>query len=458
MNPQAYDRLSAREQEQAVLGALLINNDAIDRIGNLEPAHFFDHHHRTIYRVIQQMVLANHPADVITVYERIQAEGIEGIDLAYLNALHSNTPSAANIVRYADIVRDRAIKRELIALAREAADETAQSADGAEVLVDRLTSSLEKLSHTVTKSEPVLAVDELAEIIEWIDARYQGDAELDLVPTGFDDIDALLNGGLPKGGLIVVAARPKMGKSAWSKNVLVNMAREGKVVLDLNLEMSKRDMQNRNLASIGRLDLNKVIDPKKMEDDDWPRLTYAVQQINDMRLYQDAQPGMTLMDVRNKAKAIKRKAGRLDAILIDYLQLMDGPGDSENVKYGNITRGLKTLAKELGVPILLLSQLNRKLEDRPNKRPKPSDLRDSGAIEQDCDMAIFLYRDEIYNEDSPDKGMCEVNVALNRQGATGTRSLVYIAHHVRFENAARGYRPTPRTNKQASKGGFRDDD
>jgi replicative DNA helicase len=447
-----FDKLMvAREQEQAVLGALLISNDAIDRIGDLRAEHFYDYQHRQIFNSIVRLIMSTKPADVITVFEFLQSQGWEA-DLPYLNSLAQNTPSAANIARYAATVREKAVKRALLALARETADTVAESPEDSGVLVDQLTSKLEKLSHAVVKSEPQLARDTLAQHIESIDERYNGGG-VAAIPTGLGDLDAILNGGLRRGNLIVLAGRPKMGKTALALNVANNVSKDG-VAAVLSQEMTKSELHDRNMASLGRIPLDHLIDPRKLTDEDWPRLTYAVQQLNDMQLYIDDQAGLTLLDVRTKLKQIKRKAGRLDCAVVDYLQLMNGDGDNRNAQIEGITRGLKNLAKELETPIILLSQLNRKLEERPNKRPQPSDLRDSGSIEQDCDVAIFLYRDEVYHPDSPDRGTCEAIVALNRQGAAGTARLAYIGEHTRFENLAQGWRPAEAEKRLPPRRGF----
>jgi replicative DNA helicase len=448
-------RLYAREQEQSVLGALLQNNDAIDRIGDLRVEHFYDGMHRAIFSAILKLVLAAKPADVITVFEALQAQGSDA-DLPYLNSLAQNTPSSANIARYAETVRDRAIKRGLIAECIEVADAVPESPEDAATLVDRMTSALEKLAQATVKDEPVLARDELAAHIDSIDARFNG-AISPAISTGLPDLDRKLNGGPRRGNLVVLAARPKMGKTALALNIANHVAAHG-VAAVLSMEMGKPELHDRNIASLGQIHLDHVTDPLKMTDEDWPRLTVAVQKLNDMRLYLDAQPGLTLMHVRNKAKQIKRKAGALDLLVIDYLQLMNGEGDSRNAQIEAITRGLKNLAKELDIVILLLSQLNRELERRPNKRPVPSDLRDSGSIEQDADIAIFLYRDEVYNPDSNDKGICEANVALNRQGASGVVPLVYIGEHTRFESIQRPWSPAPPKSAPVRSRGFSDDE
>lgn len=436
-------RLIAREQEQSVLGALLRDNDAVDRIGDLREEHFYAHEHRAIFRAIAQLIHQAKPADVITVFDKLQANGVEA-DLQYLNTLAQTTPSSANIARYAATVRDRAMKRGLLALCREAADQIEESPEESTALVDQLTSKLERLARTATNDEPTLAKDDLVEFIDTLDERYHG-AEPDAISTGLVDLDRKLNGGLRRGNLVVLAARPKMGKSALALNIACSVAENG-VAGVLSLEMSRRQLHERNIASLGRIPLDHVTEPRQMVDEDWPRLTHAVQKLNEMRLFIDVQPGLTLMNVRNKAKQIKRKAGALDVLVVDYLQLMNGEGDNRNAQIEGITRGLKNLAKELDMVVILLSQLNRKLEDRPNKRPQPADLRDSGSIEQDADIAMFMYRDEVYNQDSMDKGICEVDVALNRQGSPGRVPLAYIGEHTRFENLQRAWHPpVPKT-------------
>jgi len=433
-------RLYPREQEQSVIGALLRDNDAIDRVGDLRAEHFWDQWHREIYETIVKMIVAGQPADVITVFGRLQANGKKSADVAYLNDLAQSMPSSANIVRYATTVRDKAVKRSLIALANETAGLVPESPEDADVLVDQMSSKLELLSRSIVKQEPQLARDDLTRHIESIDDRFHGRGPI-AISTGMPDLDKRLNGGLRRGNLIVVAGRPKMGKTALSLNIGNNIALAGGVTAILSMEMSKAELHDRNLASIGKIPLDHLLEATLLDDTDWPRLTYAIQKIGDMALYLDDQGGMTLLDVRNKLKQVKRRAGRLDIAVIDYLQLMSASGDNRNAQIESITRGLKSLAKELDVPIILLSQLNRKLEDRPNKRPQPADLRDSGSIEQDCDVAIFLYRDEVYNPDSPDKGIAEVNVALNRQGSPGVVNMVYIGEHTRFEPVTREWRP-----------------
>lgn len=448
-------RLVAHEQEQSVIGALLIDNGAIDKIGDLRAEHFWSADHRKVYEVIVRLILANKAADVITVYGALQAGGSDAADLSYLNAIAQNTPSSANIAYYAAIVRDKAIKRSLIALCRETEESVESSANDSGVMVDKLSSRLEGLARAAIKRESVLVGDTLHQHVESIDARFNGSAPA-AISTGFVDLDKKLNGGLRRGNLIIVAGRPKMGKTGFALNIANNVAIDG-IAAVLSMEMMQAELLDRNIASIGKIHLDHLIDPVQMTKEDWPQLTYAITRLKDMRLYIDDQPALTLMDVRTKAKAIKRKADGLDVLVIDYLQLMSGEGDNRNAQIENITRGLKGLAKELDMAIILLSQLNRKLEERPNKRPMPSDLRDSGSIEQDCDIAMFLYRDEVYNPDSQDKGICEVNIALNRQGAPAVVPLVYIGENVRFADLGRDWHPAPPKKAPMRSRGMSDD-
>ena len=424
------------EAEQSVLGALLLDNDAIERIGDLRAEHFYRGEHRAIFDEILKQISNGKTCDVISVFEVLQSK-VEDC-LVYLNQLSQNTPSSANIARYAEIVRDKAIKRGLISLGRKIEETTIASPEGGAVLVDQFSSDLEKLAQARVKQEPVKARDDLVKHIEEIELRMSGGTKA--ISTGYPDVDQRMSGGIRAGELIVLAARPKMGKTAMALNIALNIAAEYSVLI-LSMEMPRSQLHDRNLAVLGKIPLANLLMPNQMTETDWTSLTSAIQKIENMNLFLDDQGGLRLLDVRMKAKTVKRKHG-LDVLVIDYLQLMDGDGDNRNSQIEQITRGLKALAKELGIGIILLSQLNRDLEKRPNKRPQPSDLRDSGAIEQDADAVIFLYRDEVYNPDSMDKGICEVDVALCRQGAPGRAALAYFGEQTRFESLMRNWSPS----------------
>lgn len=438
-----------QDAEQSVLGALLIDNDAYDRLGDLRAEHFFRADHQQLYSLICKTIEAGQPVDVITLSDKLP----ESIPLIYLNDLAANTPSSANISRYADLVRTAAQRRELAALASEVSEEAQGLVDPAQI-IDKAQGRLESIAEQRTKSEPIRAKDDMLRYVEELQKRADG-AGVKAISTGFSDLDEKMMGGIRRGELWIVAARPKMGKSAFAFNLALNAADDYSVLI-LSMEMPRDQIHDRNVAVMGKIPLPHVIDPRKMQDDEWPRLTAAVGRIEQMNLFMDDQGALRLMDVRMKARQVKRRHG-LDLLVIDYLQLMDGEGDNRNAQIEGITRGLKALAKEMGIGIVLLSQLNRSLEQRPNKRPMPSDLRDSGAIEQDCDGALFLYRDEVYNEHSMDKGICEVNVGLIRQGEPGTVGLAYIGHQTRFESLAPGtaFGRRPEPVKQG-RGGLRD--
>lgn len=446
-------RMVALEHEQSVLGALLRLNRSIDQLNNLREEDFYDGQHRLIYRALVQMIAANKPADVVTVFGYLQAQG-KNVEMSYLNAMAQSMPSAANIAHYAGIVRDRAQKRGLLVAADEITQLVYQSPDDAPTIVDAAQAKLEALGRVNMAGEPEHAIESLSHHLIRLDEEYNG-SESPAISTGFTDLDVALNGGPRRGNLWVLAARPKMGKTALALNIANHVA-VGGVAAVLSMEMSKGELNNRNIASIGRIDLNHLNSPKMLTTDDWNSVTTVAGKIANMGLYLDDQGGLTLLQVRSKAMQIKRKAGRLDMLVIDYLQLMTGPGDNRNAQIEAITRGLKALAKELDCVILLLSQLNRQLEQRPNKRPQPSDLRDSGSIEQDADLASFLYRDEVYHPDSQDKGIAELNIALNRQGASGRINLVYLGQYTRFEDVARGWHPAPPKAAPTPRRGFDD--
>jgi len=437
-NHRAEERLTAVASEHAVLGALLIDNDCFERIGDLRAEHFTAGDHRAIFAEIARQIAAGKAADTITVFERLQATGQNAADLGYLSSLAQNTPGSASVGRHAAIIRERAIRRALLSLGEELADQARRSAEEAPALIDQTTSRLEAIAQARVRNEPTHVRDGLPQYVELLSDREAGGTRA--TSTGFPDVDTLLNGGFRAGELVVVAARPKMGKTAFALSVARHIAVK-KQVLILSMEMPTQQLHDRNTAAIGRIQLQHLLEPSQMLDDEWARLTHAIQTMERMGLWIDDQGALRLLDVRMKAKQVKRKAG-LDVLVVDYLQLMEGDGDTRNAQIETITRGLKALAKELEITVVLLSQLNRELERRPNKRPQPSDLRDSGAIEQDADVVMFLYRDEVYHADTMDKGICEVDVALNRQGQSGRVALSFIGAQTRFEALATAWHPS----------------
>jgi replicative DNA helicase len=434
------------EAEQSVLGALLRDNDAVDRLGDLRAEHFYIADHATIFRECMRQIVAGQSCDVVSVMV-VLGDSIADAG-RYLNEITQSTPSSANIGRYAGIVRDKAIKRGLIVFGRDVAEVAAESTDDSALLLDRASSRLEELSAARVRVEPVRASADLPAHIEVLEQRAAGGVKA--TSTGYPAVDAKLNGGLRGGELVVLAARPKMGKTSFALNVAANVAEQHSVLV-LSMEMPRMQLHDRNIACAGHIPLPHLLQPALMTDQDWTSLSHAAVKIERMNLFLDDQGGLRLLDVRMKAKGIKRRNG-LDLLVIDYLQLMEGDGDNRNAQIEGITRGLKALAKELNICIMLLSQLNRRLEERPNKRPTPADLRDSGAIEQDADVVIFLYRDEVYNPDTPDVGVCEVDVALCRQGAPGRVALTYIAEQTRFDSLPRAWAPPARHESRPKRG------
>jgi len=431
-----------------VLGGLLLDNSAWDKIADLiTEEDFYRHDHRLIYRHISKLVEHAKPADVITVAESLEntAKLVDAGGLAYLGALAQNTPSAANIRRYAEIVRERAVLRRLAevgsGIAESALSQTgrsvAQLLDEAEARVFEIAEAGARGKQGFVEIQPLLT-----QVVERIDMLFQRENPSDVtgIPTGFQDLDEKTS-GFQAGDLIIVAGRPSMGKTAFSLNIGENVAMQtGLPVAVFSMEMGGTQLVTRMLGSIGRLDQHRVR-TGRLQDEDWQKLTYAVGKLNDAPIYIDESAALTVLDLRARARRLHRQCGKLGLIVIDYLQLMSGSGKgggSENraTEISEISRGLKALAKELDVPVVALSQLNRSLEQRPNKRPVMSDLRESGAIEQDADLILFIYRDEVYNSDTPDKGIAEIIIGKQRNGPIGMVKMTFLGEYTRFENYA----------------------
>lgn len=427
--------LHSDEAEQAVLGGLLLDNDAVDRINGLDVAHFWRDDHRVVFSAIVRLVSANKPADVITVFEMLQTQGVaERVGgLPYLNALAQNTPSAANVARYAEIVRDRALLRETATAARKVLElvETPSAMKGAEI-VDKAQGLLAQLAQVGVRTGPKMLYDLMTEFVEKVDARYHCGVPPG-VSTGLKSLDRALNGGFHGGNLVIVAGRPSMGKTALTTDIGLNMADAGRSVLLDSMEMSDQEIIARAVANRGGISLSSLLSGR-MADSDWPRMTHAVQNIGDMRFAIDDTAAMSLLEVRTKAKAHKRKWG-LDALIVDYLGLMSGGEEKMRTQQiGAYSRGLKALAKELDIPVIALAQLSRKNEDRPDKKPILSDLRDSGDIEQDADVVMFVHRPEMYDPNNEElKGYAEVLIRKNRNGALSDVPLLYRGAVTKFE-------------------------
>ncbi|RSE90326.1 replicative DNA helicase [Achromobacter aegrifaciens] len=444
--------LAGLEAEQQLLSCLLASSEHFDRIGALQADHFYAASHRAIFAQIEALIAAQMEPDTLAVYERLQQHAPDYADLAYLSSLLTSF-FGQNVEHYSAVVIERSRRRRLAELGDLMAEAAAtELATPVADIIDRAQGELQDMLTERQADEPVHVADDMREFLDDLDRRSRGEGE-QAMSTGFVDLDAHLGGGIRPGNLIVVAARPKMGKTALALNIARNIA-DGRKVLVLSMEMGRKELHARNIAALGRMPLAHLVDAKKMQDSDWSRAAAGTELLSALGLYVHNQGEMRLAQVRAVARAIQRKHG-LHLLVIDYLQLMAGDGDTRNAQIEQITRGLKGLAMTMGVGILLLSQLNRNVEARPNKRPMPSDLRDSGAIEQDCDAALFLYRDEVYNENSQDRGICEVNVGLNRQGEPGRVGLSFIAHESRFENLAAGWE-FGRPQKPIYSGGLRD--
>jgi len=437
------------EAEQSVLGGLLLENEALDKIADvLSEVDFYRHDHRLIYHHICKLIEQSRPADIVTVAESLEnsAELSSVGGIAYLGALAQNTPTAANIRRYAEIVRERSVMRKLVEVGSGIA-ESAYNPQGrdAQQLLDEAEAKIFKIAESGNRSSQgfVDMKSLLPAVADRIDFLYQRENQgaVTGVPTGFDDLDERTSGFQP-GDLIIVAGRPSMGKTAFSLNIAENVALDTKLpVAVFSMEMGATQLATRMIGSVGRLDQHRMRNGN-LEDDDWVRLTTALGKLNDAPIYIDEGAGLSSFDVRARARRLHRQCGKLGLIVVDYLQLMAGTSGraSENraTEISEISRSLKSLAKELDVPVVALSQLNRSVEQRPDKRPVMSDLRESGAIEQDADLILFIYRDEVYNPDSEDKGTAEIIIAKQRNGPIGRVRLTFLGQHTRFENFVSG--------------------
>ena len=437
------------EAESSVLGGLLLDNGAWDRVGDLlKDGDFYRYEHRLVFAAIGVLINGSKPADVITVFEQLlgqgKAEEIGG--LAYLNSLAQYVPSAGNIRRYAEIVRDRSILRKLVA----ASDEISTNAFNPKgrpvaTILDESEQKIFNIGEEGARTKQgfqsmdTLVVDLLDRVQEMADNPN----DVTGVPTGFYDLDRMTS-GFQAGDMIVLAARPSMGKTALAINIAEHVAlNEGLPVAVFSMEMGAAQLAVRIVGSIGRIDQGHLR-TGKLTDEEWPRLSEAIEKLRTISLHIDESAGLTSSELRANARRLSRQCGKLGLIVVDYLQLMSGSsGDNENraTVLGEISRGLKMLARELQCPVIALSQLNRSVEQRPDKRPMMSDLRESGAIEQDADIIMFIYRDEYYTKDAcKEPGVAEVIIAKQRNGPTGTVKLAFLNNITKFESLAHGGR------------------
>jgi replicative DNA helicase len=430
------------EGEQAVLGGLLLSTRAFDQVADIvTESDFYREDHRLIFRAIQELNHKGRPCDAVTVTEWFESHGlVDQIDGGgYISQLASSTPSAANVRAYAEIVREKSILRQLVDVGADITS-GAFSSDGRNsrelleeaerkvfAIADQdLRTGASFVSIQVAIKEAIEKLDELA--------RHEGD--ITGIPTGFKDFDEK-TAGLQDSDLIIVAGRPSMGKTTLAMNIAENAAiKHEKPVAIFSMEMSAQQLVRRMFSSLGQIDQNKLR-TGSLDDLDWPKLTSAMNLLHKSHIFIDETPSLSPAELRARSRRLKREHD-IGLIVVDYLQLMAVPGTRENraTEIAEISRSLKAIAKELQVPVIALSQLNRALEQRPNKRPVMADLRESGSIEQDADLIVFIYRDEVYNEDTPEKGKAEIIIGKHRNGPTGTVILTFQGHWLRFLNYA----------------------
>ena len=434
------------EAEQSLLGGLLIDNESSDKIADVVTSKdFYRNDHSTIYQHIIKVIESNQPADIVTVAESLEKNdelaAVGG--LSYLGLLAENTPAASNIRGYAQIVRERSIMRNLVQVGSDIA-ESAYSPQGrnAQELLDESEAKIFQIADDGMRAaigfEDIKHL--LPKVLAGVEERGKNKGNISGVATGYTDLDNLTS-GLQSGDLVVLAGRPSMGKTALALNIAENVAIDQNLpVAIFSMEMSSEQLTTRLLGSVGKVNATKLRSGQDLDPDDWDRLSEALGRLNDAHIFIDQGGALNSYELRARARRLQRQEGQLGLIVIDYIQLMSAAGgrQSENraTEVSEISRSLKSLAKELNVPIVALSQLNRALESRPDKRPMMSDLRESGAIEQDADVILFIYRDDQYNEDSPDKGLAEILISKQRNGPTGKIKLTFLGEYTRFENYA----------------------
>jgi len=436
------------EAESSVLGGVLLENGAWDRVSDVLTEHdFYRYEHRMVFVAMKALISAAKPADVITVFEQLQSVGkaVEIGGLGYLNSLAQYVPGAGNIRRYAEIVRDRSILRKLVSTS----DEISASAFNpmGRPVAAILDEAEQKIFHIgeegARTKQGFQSMDTLAvKLMDRVQEMADNPSDVTGVPTGFYDLDRMTS-GLQAGDLIVLAARPSMGKTALAINIAEHVAlHEGLPVAVFSMEMGASQLAVRIVGSIGRIDQSHLR-TGKLTDNEWPRLTETIEKLRTISLHIDETSGLTSSELRANARRLSRQCGQLGLIVVDYLQLMSGSssmdGENRATELGEISRGLKMLAKELKCPVMALSQLNRSVETRPDKRPMMSDLRESGAIEQDADIIMFIYRDEYYSKEAcKEPGVAEIIIAKQRNGPTGVVKLAFLNKITKFESLATG--------------------
>jgi replicative DNA helicase len=424
------------EAEIAVIGGLILDNEAWEQIADiLQVNDFYNQEHRKIFSCIVNLVNDNVPFDVVTINEKANTDNDKSFS-TYLSEIINQTPSAANIKAYANIVREQSILRQLISVSNNLIEKSRDGGIDSKALLDEAEQKIFNISEESLKANNGFQNinDLVKESLEQIEERAEKGESITGVATGFSEFDNKTT-GLQGGDLIIVAGRPSMGKTSFAMNLSEYASLKNDAVTAIfSMEMSGTQLSTRLISSMGRINQQKIR-TGKLTDEDWPRLTNAVALLSKANIFIDDTPALTPTDIRARARRLKREKG-LDLIVIDYMQLMQLTNNSENraTELSEISRSLKALARELDVPVVALSQLNRSLENRTDKRPIMSDLRESGAIEQDADLIAFIYRDEVYNEDSADKGKAEIIIAKQRNGPIFKTTLTFLGECTRFEN------------------------
>lgn len=428
------------EAERCVLGAAMLSKDAMyDVIEEVKADDFYNESHKEIFNAIMDLYRDNKPVDMLTVCEELKTK--KALDMvggrAYIATLTTEVPSTTNAGEYAKIVSEKASLRALIGTAEDIMNKSYQGKDDTQEILNFAESGIFQIGQKRQKSDYTPIQDVLLKNVENIDAASKNQGKVVGIPTGFKDLDALTS-GLHRSDLIILAARPAMGKTAFALNIAQQTAtKAGASVLIFSLEMSKEQLGQRLLAIQARVEMQKL-KTGSLERKDWDRLNMALDELHSSKIFIDDTPGVSIMEMRNKCRRLKAEHG-LDLIVIDYLQLMQGDGraDSRQQEISAISRNLKLLAREMDCPVIVLSQLSRAPELRQDHRPILSDLRESGSIEQDADIVIFLYRDDYYNPDNSDKhGICEVNLAKHRSGPTDKVELTWVERYTKFSDKA----------------------
>jgi len=436
------------DAEFSVIGSILQRSQSIDEIGTLKPEHFYVESNREIFACMLAMSQEGREIDLITLAEYIDSKGKTGITggLAYLGVIIRGTVGTSP-KRYAEIVQNKAVERELLAAVADIRG-IVMSHGPTKDKLNQAQSRIMAIHESSQQKQPRLVADALTDYVATLERRHGGEHRG--ISTGLHALDAMLSGGMQDGNLIIVAGRPSMGKSAFSNTIAINVAKDGHHAAIMSMEMTETEQIDRVVSTLGRVQLQDVLDAR-LSGDSGERIYAAVGQLQELPLIIDDEAGLSVHQVMSKSRQVKRKHG-LKFLVVDALGLMDYDSNKAVSELGQITKTLKGFAKEIGIPVMLLCQLSRKCEERPDKRPVMSDLRDSGNIEQDADVVIMLYRDEYYNPNTPDKGIAEVLVRKNRQGKCGAVPLVFIGDQTRFESlAGEWHRPEP---EKKSRRGF----